>query len=127
VPNGTYSVVSQATNAAGSTFSAGITITVNNLHTAILMPAAGATVSGASVTLDASAAGPTTVTGVSFVVSGGSLSNQVVGTATATIYGWVAHWNTTAVPNGTYLLQSVATQTGGTTATSPAITVVVAN
>jgi hypothetical protein len=51
----------------------------------------------------------------------------VVGTATPTFYGWVAEWNTTGVPNGTYTLQSVATETGGTTATSPAITVTVAN
>jgi hypothetical protein len=39
----------------------------------------------------------------------------------------IALWNTTDVPNGAYTLQSVATQTGGTTATSPGITVTLAN
>jgi hypothetical protein len=33
----------------------------------------------------------------------------------------------TDVPNGVYVLQSVATEVGGTTATSPGITVTVAN
>jgi hypothetical protein len=51
----------------------------------------------------------------------------VVGTATATPYGWIATWNTTTVPNGNYTLQSVATDAGGTTAMSPGITVTVSN
>ena len=67
------------------------------------------------------------VTGVQFVVTGGALSNQVVGTASATLYGWVALWDTTSVPNGSYTLDSVATEVGGTTATSTGITVTVNN
>ena len=127
VPNGNYTLVSLATNVAGYAASSGVAITVNNLHTTVLVPSAGATLRGTSAVLDASAAGPSSVTAVSFVVSGGSLSNQVVGTAAPTLFGWIALWNTTAVPNGTYTLQSVATQTGGTTATSPGITVTIAN
>ena len=44
-------------------------------------------------------------------MSGGTLTNQVIATATPTIYGWLAQWNTTTVPNGTYSLESVATDT----------------
>ena len=62
-----------------------------------------------------------------YVVTGGSLSDHVVGTAVATMYGWIPVWDTTAVPNGSYMLQSVATQTGGTTAMSPGIAVTVKN
>ena len=63
-----------------------------------------------------------------FEVTGGSLSDHVVGTAGATIYGCGTRCgNTNTVPNGSYTLQSVATETGGTTATSPGITVTVNN
>jgi hypothetical protein len=99
----------------------------NPLSTQVLVPSNGASLKGSAV-LDASAAGPGTITGVSFDLSGGSLSKPVVlGTGVATIYGWIALWNTKTMANGTYSLQSVATETGGTTATSPKITVTVSN
>jgi alpha-tubulin suppressor-like RCC1 family protein len=130
VPNGTYTLQSVATDTDGnSTTSAGITVTVDNLplHTEVLVPSNGATLSGSAAVLDASALGTSAVTSVQFEVTGGSLSNQVVGTATATLYGWIALWNTTTVPDGTYTLQSLATEVGGTTATSPGITINVTN
>jgi hypothetical protein len=100
------------------------------LHSQVLDPSNGSSVSGTTV-LDASATPGVTVSGVQFVLSGGSLSDQVVGTATPTLYGWIAEWDTTTVPNGTYTLQSIATSTGPlsstTTATSPGITVTVNN
>jgi hypothetical protein len=99
----------------------------NPLATKVLVPSNGASLKGTAV-LDASAAGPQAVTGVSFKLSGGSLSKPVVvGTAVGTLIGWLARWNTTGVANGTYSLQSVATETGGTTATSPKISVTVSN
>ncbi len=130
VPNGTYTLQSVVVDKDGnSVTSAGVMVTVDNLalHTQVLVPSSGATLSGSSAVLDASAAGTADVTGVQFVVSGGSLSNQVVGTAALTLYGWIAYWNTTGVPDGSYTLESVATQTGGTTATSLAIAVTVHN
>jgi hypothetical protein len=99
----------------------------HSLSTQVLVPSNGATLSGTAV-LDAAAAGPSPVTGVTFDLSGGSLPKPVVvGTAIPTLYGWIAFWNTTKVANGTYSLQSVATEKGGTTATSPKISVTVSN
>jgi hypothetical protein len=67
------------------------------------------------------------VTAVSYELSGGTLTNQVIATGGATIYGWLAEWNTTSVPNGTYTLQSVGTVAGGGTVTSAPITITVSN
>ncbi len=77
--------------------------------------------------LDAGAADPPGVTKVVFEVSGGTLSDQVIAAATPTIYGWLAQWNTTTVPNGTDTLQSVATDADNNTDTSTPITITVKN
>jgi hypothetical protein len=126
VPNGNYTLVAEAFNSAGSAYSSGIDITINNLQTTVLVPSGGATLKGTAV-LDASASGSSAVTGVTFLVSGGSQSYHDVGAAVPTIYGWITFWNTTSVPDGSYTLQSVATEKGGITATSPGITVNIAN
>ena len=100
----------------------------STLQTSVLAPSSGATVKGASVVLAASASGPSTVTGVSFTLSGGSLSGPAhVATAATSLVGWNVIWNSTSSPNGTYTLQSVATDSGGTTATSAGVTVTIAN
>ena len=119
VPNGSYVLVSYASGAGGSTASSGVSITVNNASpptTSVLIPSKGATVSG-STTLDASA---TNATSIEFVLFGGSygLSGHSVGAATLTYYGWVDTWNTTTVPNGSYVLVSYASGAGGSTASS---------
>ena len=54
---------------------------------------------GRSRALDASASA--NVTSVSFEISGGTLSDQVISGGPPTIYGWLGQWNTTTVPNGT--------------------------
>jgi Bacterial Ig domain len=100
----------------------------SNLQTSVLVPSNGATLKGSSVALDASASGPSKVTAINFTLSGGSLSSpEHVATASPSFYGWNAIWNTTSTPNGTYTLQSVATDSGGVTATSAGITVTIAN
>ena len=111
------------TNAVGSAPSTAATITVTPPATAVVLPSSNATVSGSAV-LDAVASPGTTA--VRYQVTGGALSNAVIATATPTLYGWVAKWNTTTVPNGTYTLQSVATS-GGLTGTSPGTTITVNN
>jgi hypothetical protein len=131
VLNGTYTLQSEVTESGGTTaLSPGITVTVQNAAptTAVLVPSSGATLSGKAAVVDASASGPGHITSVQFVLSGGSLSGQVVvATGAPTLYGYLAQWDTTAVANGTYTLQSVATEVGSTTATSPGITVTVQN
>jgi hypothetical protein len=79
--------------------------------TSIVLPAAGATLSG-STYLDASA---TNATSVEFLVFGGSygFNAPVACTATGTIYGWLCGWNSTSVPNGSYVLVAEATGPGG--------------
>jgi hypothetical protein len=130
VPNGTYTLQSLVTDVAGNfEYSTGVSVTVANPTptTAVLIPSGGASVSGISSLLDASASA--NVTYVAFELSGGTINGeQLIATATPTYYGWLAEWNTTSVPNGTYKLQSVASQSryfsGGTSAP---ITITVAN
>ena len=90
-----------------------MTLTVNNPPptTAVLIPATGSTQSGGTAVLDANASA--NVTSVKFELTGGTLNDQVISTASPTIYGWVGQWNTTTIPNGTYTLQSVASYAGG--------------
>ena len=69
------------------------------------------------------------MTNVTFELSGGTLSDQLIATATPTYYGWLAQWNTTSVPNGTYTLQSVAYYSRylASSGTSAPVTITVAN
>jgi hypothetical protein len=130
VPNGAYTLwsVADCFVAQGFGTSPPITITVDNPPptTAVLIPSNGSTESGTAALLDAKASSG--MNDVNFEVSGGTLSNQVIATGTPTVYGWLAQWNTTAVSDGTYTLQSVAYFIGGVVAaTSPPITITVGN
>jgi Bacterial Ig domain len=126
VPNGSYVLLSEAFNSTGSTYSSGVNITVSNPPTtSVLIPSNGATQSGTAALLDASAS--TSVTSVKYELTGGTITDQVVATATPTYYGWLAQWNTTTVPNGTYTLQSVASYSGGSSASSSPVTITVNN
>ncbi len=130
VPNGTYTLQSVVTDVAGNyEYSTGVSVTVANPTptTTVLIPSGGASVSGTSSPLDASASA--NVTYVAFELSGGTINGeQLIATATPTYYGWLAEWNTRSVPNGTYELQSVASYSryfsGGTSAP---VTITVAN
>jgi hypothetical protein len=111
------------TNHLGSAATNAATITVLPPTTSVVLPSPGATLSGSQY-LDATASPGTSQ--VKFRLSGNGLSNDVIAAGTATLYGWLAGFDTTTVPNGTYSLQSVATS-GGLTGTSPAVTVTVDN
>jgi hypothetical protein len=127
VPDGTYALQTVIRDEAGNvTYSPAVTVNVSNpATTAVLVPSSGATVSGGATILDAGAS--TNVTSVSFELSGGGFSDQLISASTPTMYGWIGRWNTTAVPNGVYTVQSVATDLSGTTVTSAPITVTVDN
>ena len=90
----------------------------------VVVPANGTTVSGTKVVLDATASEG--VTKVQFVLTGNGLNNSMIATASATEYGWLAEWNSTTVPDGSYTLESVATSTG-TSSLSPGIAITVSN
>ena len=92
--------------------------------TFVAIPSNNATVSGTSQILDAGASSG--VTQVQYEITGGNLTDSVIATATPTIYGWLAKWNTTTVANGTYTLQSVATA-NGVSGTSAPLTISVNN
>jgi hypothetical protein len=93
--------------------------------TTVVIPANNATVAGTGVVLDAVASRG--ANSVLYQLSGDGLSNQMIATAAPTIYGWLATWDSTSVPNGTYTLQSVASYSGGGTGASLAVTVTVNN
>ena len=107
--------------------SAPITVTVDNSppSSSMLVPASGATVSGGSSVLDATAAA--NVSSVTFELSGGTLRDQVIATGTPTYYGWLARWNTTTVPNGIYNLQTVAAYAGGVSGPGAPVSITVDN
>ena len=128
VPNGNYALVSEATGSGGSTYSSGVSVTINNApppSTSVLVPSTGATLSGTAATLDASAVNATSV---EFLLFGGSFGYNapVICTATLTAYGWLCAWKTTTVPDGSYALVSEASGTGGT-AYSSGVSVTVRN
>ena len=82
----------------------------------IALPAVGATVSGQNVILDTSAPAGTTSVEFGIFSYGGmahaALNTPVAYAPTPTLYGWIALWNTTDVPNGSYDLYAVATVNG---------------
>ena len=127
VPNGTYMLQSVATDKQGlSTTSAPVSLTLSNPPTtSVLVPSAGASLSG-STYLDASASNA--ASSGNFILFGGSygLSGQVICTATPTLYGWLCDWNSTTVPNGSYVLLSGASGSTGT-AFSSAVPITVKN
>jgi uncharacterized protein YjbI with pentapeptide repeats len=121
----TCQVLDANNDVANGTFQVNVQPTTQ-YFTRVLVPSDGAVLAGAPY-LDAEAGDGPGVTKVVFEVSGGALSDQVIATGTATYYGWLAQWNTTDVPNGTYTLQSVATDASNNTDTSTPITVTVKN
>jgi hypothetical protein len=90
VPNGVYSLVSLATDADNDTdTSTPVSVTVDNPppSSTVLLPSSGASVSGASSVLNASASA--NVSRVTYELSGGpsDLVDQVIATGTPTYYG----------------------------------------
>jgi hypothetical protein len=90
----------------------------------IVLPASEATLAGTQYLDTVATSGATEV---QYELSGGSLNNQVIATATPTWVGWAAVWNTTTVANGSYTLTSVASYPGGVSEPSEPITLTVDN
>ena len=129
VPDGTYTVQSVSSYSGGvSGTSPPIMITVGNTppSTTVLIPSSGATLFGPAI-LDAAASDNVGVTKVEFHLTGGTLNDVSIATATPTLVGWLADWNSRTVPNGIYMLQSVAYDAEGFSTHSNGITVSVLN
>ena len=95
------------------------------LSTRVLTPAGGAVLRGTA--LLAAAVPASTGVHVQFVLTGNGYDQSVVATAQETFYGWIAHWNTTGVPNGTYILRSQAHSSNNGAGLSRGVAVRVAN
>ena len=94
-------------------------MTVSNLTVALSAPAAGSTVSGASVTVSADASDA--IAGVRFKLDGADLGAE----DTSAPYSIV--WDTTGVANGPHTLTAVARDAANNTATAADVEVTVSN
>ncbi len=99
---------------------------VPDLHTDVVLPAGGSTLTAVSV-LDASTTDTVHVARVDFHLSGGDLRGTLVLRAAPTFFGWVGTWDTRTVANGTYRVRAVGYDVAGKSAGSRTATVVVDN
>ena len=119
-----------ATSAAATFHREGLFPAFSAVSQFVLLPPNGAKLSGTAV-LDAVATGYEMPTKVTFHLAGRSYPDAVIGTGqatlTATLVGWVYRWDTSSVPNGTYVLRSEAYNAYGKHSYSQPITVTVRN
>ena len=114
VPDGGYNLVSVATDANNVTSSSlpePFGVSNGPPATRVLVPSTGATVSGKASVLNASAS--KYVTTVTYRLVAQSYPGQVIAHGTPTLYGWLASWDTTTVPNGNYTLITDAAYPNG--------------
>lgn len=122
--SGTHTLTAVARDGVDhTTTSVPITVTVDNVApvVAVTAPSNGATVSGNSVSLTATASDNLAIVGVQFKLDGVNLGAE----DTTAPYG--VAWNSTTAANGTHALTAVARDTAGNTATAPAVSVNVNN
>jgi hypothetical protein len=93
--------------------------------TAVLFPFDWSIQSGRAAVLDASASA--NVTSVNFTLAGWGVPDHIISAAVASPYGWLGRWNTTTVPNGIYVLRSVASYANGQSGTSRDVLIFVFN
>jgi hypothetical protein len=125
--SGSFTFTVKVSDASSPVQSATAKLTLNiPPATSILLPSAGSTLQG-STWLDAVASSQNGIASVQFEISGGSMNHKVIGTGVATLYGYLFDYNTSALPNGTYTIQSVATDNNGFSTTSAPVTVTTSN
>ena len=102
----------------------GLAPQLSDIQTRLRFPVDGATLKGTKV-LDAEASDASGIVKVNFLIR--SADRRLLVSATRTLYGWIAYWNTIAAPNGAYSLQSVVFGYGGKIRHSPIHRVTIAN
>ena len=100
--------------------------------TSVSAPAGGSVVSGTSTLLTAGASDSgSAITKVEFRLSDGppgqTVNEQLIATGTPGAGSYTGSWDTTAVPNGVYVLQSVAYDAAGGVTFSTGVSVTVGN
>lgn len=131
VADGGYTLTAVATDDAGQTAEASVSVTVDNVDdpptVAITSPATGATVSG-TVAIQAAASDDREVTRVEFFVSDG-VTVSSIGVDEVVTDGWSVSWDTIQVADVPYpyTLTAIATDNAGQTSESPAVSVTVNN
>ncbi len=97
------------------------------LETEVLV-SSNARFSGTHALLDAAAtSNGVNIATIQFELSGRSMSKRVIGKGSRSFYGSLLTWDSTRVPNGTYLLQSVVTDVLGRSSCSAPISIEVRN
>ena len=125
--NGAHTLTAVARDAAGNTTtSAVVSVTVSNVDStpptvSITAPTTGATVSGATVAVAATAADNVGVVGVQFKLDGANLG------AEDTTAPYSITWNSTTATNGGHTLTAVARDAAGNSTTSAVVSVTVSN
>ena len=122
--NGSHTLTAVARDAAtNSKTSADDVVTVDNQNptVSVTSPAAGATVSGATVSVAASASDNVAVAGVQFRLDGQNLG------AEDTTSPYSVTWDSTSATNGSHILTAVARDSAGNSATATTVTVTVTN
>jgi hypothetical protein len=94
--------------------------------TSVVLPSNGASLTGGRW-LDAVASDYGKVTKVEYRLTGGTFNKTLIATGTSTAYGWIAGWDTTTVPDGSYTLQSVAYDAAGLSTYSAGVPITVDN
>jgi hypothetical protein len=77
--------------------------------------------------LDARASDNVALSKVEFYLTGGIYKNALIGMAMQTYVGWIYNWNTASVPNGAYMLNSVAIDYAGNVGRSGGVNIAVQN
>ena len=85
---------------------------ISPLRAAMMFPHTGSTLHGKQV-LDVFASGSYEVTRVDYFLSGPGLAEASFATGVMTNYGWLATWNTSKVPNGSYTIDATVYDSRG--------------
>jgi Right handed beta helix region/Bacterial Ig domain len=94
--------------------------------TYIALPSSGTYLNGTQY-LDGVPVDDSGISSLQFEITGGTLTDDVIATGSISLFGYLAAWNTSTVPDGTYELQTVVCNTAGNCSTSQGTTIKVDN